>query len=450
MMNISKILQLSLVKNTLKLSSSSALLMFLPLLVTPILSRLYTPEDYGDWGVFSSVFYIINSFLFLSYENTIVKSNRKEDVPVLLGLCAIVASIIILLTIVVFSLGKLLNISFFDNYPSLTLLVTLLSAQAIHTLANNVANREKKYGLMSISNVIGGISQASLRIALGMYPLVSYGLIIGNVFAQIITTLFIVVGLIYSISIYWKEVTFSKIKEQATSNWKFPLFDAPARFVELSLSNFALIIMTFFWDKSRIGCYSMVTQFIILPISIVGSAMGSVFYRELSENIDNKEIITKTTRNACRISFFLSFLPLVFFVLGGDYLLALVLGSKWEASGTMALCLCIYSVPLILSEPLLPVFRSLDRQEIRFKLNLISFVCSLGALLIAAYITKNLYFSIIIYSLFSGFVRYLMFFSIIRLTQVHISSISKYFIHLSIFFYVLLIVKLCVKYYINI
>ena len=59
---IKEIIRLPLVRNTLKLSSSSALLMLLPLVVTPILSRLYTPEDYGDWGVFSSVLYIVSSY----------------------------------------------------------------------------------------------------------------------------------------------------------------------------------------------------------------------------------------------------------------------------------------------------------------------------------------------------------------------------------------------------
>ena len=143
-MKITKVLQLPLVRNTLKLSSSSALLMLLPLIVTPILSRLYTPADYGDWGVFSSVFYVINSFLFLSYENTIVKSNNEKEVPNLIGICVVVSSIVILLTLLTFSVGSLMGVDFFCNFPSVKLLVLLLGAQAIHVIANNIANREKK------------------------------------------------------------------------------------------------------------------------------------------------------------------------------------------------------------------------------------------------------------------------------------------------------------------
>ena len=100
---IKDILELPLVRNTLKLSSSSVILMFLPLLVTPILSRLYTPADYGDWGVFSSVYYIVIAFLFLSYENTIVKSTNKEEVPNLILLCLVV-SLAIIIVVAFFSM----------------------------------------------------------------------------------------------------------------------------------------------------------------------------------------------------------------------------------------------------------------------------------------------------------------------------------------------------------
>lgn len=445
-MKITKVLQLPLVRNTLKLSSSSALLMLLPLIVTPILSRLYTPADYGDWGVFSSVFYVINSFLFLSYENTIVKSNNEKEVPNLIGICVVVSSIVILLTLLTFSVGSLMGVDFFCNFPSVKLLVLLLGAQAIHVIANNIANREKKYGLMSIANIVSGTSQAAFRVAFGVYPIVAYGLIVGNVIAQVFTTVFIVICLLRSVQIEWKYLSFKGIASLAKANKKFPLFDAPARFVELSLANIALIIMTFFWDKSEIGSYSMVTQFVLLPISIVGSSMGNVFYKELCESAGNPEIVAVTTQRASKITFLLSFLPLLFFVVGGDYLLTIILGAKWEAAGRIAICICVYSVPLILSEPLLPIFRSLDRQELRFRLNVLNFVLSLGSMFATAALTHNLYISLIVYSMFSGLVRYLMFFTILKLANVKLQSINKHFVAISLSCYIMLIVRLVVEF----
>ena len=85
-------------------------------------------------------------------------------------------------------------------------------------------------------------------------------------------------------------------------------------------------------------------------------------------------------------------------MVGGDYLLTFVLGQKWVAAGKIAICICVYSVPLILSEPLLPIFRSLDRQELRFRLNVLNFILSLGSLFATAALTHNLYLSLLVYS----------------------------------------------------
>ena len=66
------------VLNTAKMSFSNILLYLLPVIVTPILSRLYGPEPFGEWGVFSSFITIITIGIFLGFENTIVKAEEKN------------------------------------------------------------------------------------------------------------------------------------------------------------------------------------------------------------------------------------------------------------------------------------------------------------------------------------------------------------------------------------
>lgn len=151
----------------------------------------------------------------------------------------------------------------------------------------------------------------------------------------------------------------------------------------------------------------MVMQFILLPITVIGSAMGNVFYRELSEQSKNQDNIKIITRKANKISFYLSILPLLFLVLGGDKILVLFLGDKWTSAGVMSLCLAIYSIPVIISEPLLPIFRALDRQEVRFRFNFINLAISIGALIISSRLFDNIYLSLCIYSICYAIVRFL-------------------------------------------
>lgn len=440
---IKQILELPFVRNTLKLSSSSVVLMFLPLLVTPILSRLYTPADYGDWGVFSSVYYIVIAFIFLSYENTIVKCNNKQEIPNLVLLSLLVSGFVILGVGAFFYIGKLFNVSFCLNFPSVPLLLALLVTYVLHTIINNLANREKLYGKMAISGVINGVSQAVLRIVFGVWPIVTYGLIVGNLMSQVIATLFIAVFLLRVVDTkMWRRFSLREAKNLAVEYKKFPLFDAPARLIEFAIGNLSLLIMAHFWSKDDIGSYSMIVQFILLPITMIGSAMANVYYRELSEQVDNPKHISTATKRAAKITFFISVIPMFFLALGGDKLLVIFLGEQWVVAGKLALCLVVYSVPVILSEPLLPIFRALDRQEERFKLNLLCLILSIGGLVFTAVMTHNIYLSVIIYAALYAFVRYLMYFRELKIAGIGVKDISPYFIYVNMASYLILTIRL--------
>lgn len=430
---IKSIANLPIVRNTLKLSSSSVILMCLPLLVTPILSRLYSPADYGDWGVFSSCVSIISSFIFLSYENTIVKSNDEDEVANIVGLCLFLLVVVTSLVGFVFFTGQFIGIKFFTEYPSIILLLALLLLNGINTIATNLANRVKIYGEIAIANVINGLSQALFRILLGVFPIIAYGLIVGNVLAQIIPLLFILFYLPFVFNnCFWKRITIGSIYNVARKYKKFPLFDAPARFIEFSIPNIALIILTFFCTKERVGCYSMITQFILIPLIVVGSAMANVYYREISEKSNDRDSIAISTKRVAKIAFIMSFLPILFFAFGGDKLLVLFLGKQWETAGTMALCMVLYSMPVILSEPLLPIFRTLEVQDLRFKLNCLCMLLSLGGLALSLYLTDSLYMSLIVYSCLLAFVRYIMFFKELKLAGITWRHISPWFFIINI------------------
>lgn len=425
---IKNIVRLPLVKNTLKLSYSSAFMMFLPLVVTPILSRIYTPEDYGEWGVFSSLFYIVSAFMLLSYENTIVKTNEEDEVPNLVGLCLIVLAIVLIGLTTVFVLGWILNIPFFIDFPCFPYLVVVLAFSGLYSIYTNLANRERQYNAMVVTGITNGLSQAVLRIMLGLVPIMAFGLIVGNVFAQVISTVLLICLLRKSRPRgLYKKMSFNGIKAAAVKYKKFPVFDAPARFIEFAVGSLATIILVGFWDKDTVGCLSMVMQFVLIPISIIGSAMANVFYKELAENSEEEGHISDVTLKAAKITSSIAFLPIAFLAFGGDHLLVLFLGDKWTVAGPMALCMSLFSVPVILSEPLLPVFRVLDRQEIRFRVNFLNFLLSLGVLLLLAYLTKNIYIALIGYSISYALLRFIMYWQELKISHVTVRQVSKWF-----------------------
>jgi O-antigen/teichoic acid export membrane protein len=345
-----------------------------------------------------------------------------------------------------FYIGRFLHISFFENFPSPIILFISTVATAAFTIAVNIANRIKKYGLISIANTINGASQAIIRIIFGIFPVVINGLIWGNIIAHILGFLFIIsILLAYLKHFEWRSLSFDVIKGIAYKYKKFPLYDAPAKFIEFTVSNIVIIILSFYFGQDEIGCFSMIMQFILLPVTVIGAAMGNVYYKDLSENQNDRVKIAQSTIKVGKITLYLAIIPIVFLALGGDKLFVLFLGQGWSNAGLMALCLSIYSVPVILTQPLLPAFRTLNRQELRFKYNIINLVSSILILCVVSKVFDNIYISLISYSIASAFVRFCIYFSIMKITDVKLKHISKYALYVIFIPYIILMLRLIIK-----
>ncbi len=310
-------------------------------------------------------------------------------------------------------------------------------------MLSNVANRQKKYSAMAATSICNGVSQALFRILLGFFPIFSYGLIVGNFLAQLlaIIVLFLCLKAFFT-SDFFASISWAKILLLAKKYKKFPIYDAPARFIEFAVGNLALIIMSIFWAKSEIGCFSMVMQFVLIPITIIGSAMGNVYYREISENIDSSGDISTLTLKVAKICFIASVIPILFLALGGDVLLVFFLGDKWNGVAPIALCMSFFSLPVILSEPLLPIFRTLDCQELRFRVNVYNFFLSLGILLVCALLTRNLYLSLLLYSVSYAIMRLVMFSKEMLLAHINPIQINKWFYWICTTCYILAFIRI--------
>lgn len=430
------------IKNTFKLSASTVIMMGLSILVTPILTRLYTPEDYGIWGMISSVSMIVTSILFLSYENAIIQTDDEEEVPSLIALNIICALAVIFLTILMFFIGKLLKIRFFELFPSLSFLLIILFVSFINNLLLIIANRYAFYNSMSIANITEGTGQALIRILLRTVVKSKSGLIWGNVISLLLASF--VLGATIK-GFFLKEgksfLSSVNIYGLVKKYKKYPLYDAPARLIEYLIGNIVVLILSSYFNKSDIGCYSLLSQLMILPITLVGTAMSRVSFRELSESIHDEEKLSLLASRLIRICMFLSCLPIIFFVLGGDYLLVWVLGERWQDAGKMALCLTLFSVPVILSEPLQPTFKVFNKQNIRFILNIIGLIMMVCAIFIGVFLSHNIYIVLISYSISYGLIRLILFVFEVRLLGANFHE-NIIFIIVIMFLYLLLIIRL--------
>lgn len=437
-----KLPQSSLVKNTMKLASSNVLMYLIPVIVTPILTRIYEPASFGEWGVFSGLFSIINVVLFLCLENAIVKSKDQDYVKVSI-VSFITAMVIIAIVGVLFLIGDFFEIRFVLEFPCKTFFVVYLLANVFYTILFNIANRKEQYWVMSVGSLSTGIAQAIIRILFGYIIIFDNGLIAGTVFAQIIATIFFVAfcGKWIKRDFRRDDLKLSNLKKTLISNKKFPLYDAPATLLAFSAFNLPVIILSLYFDKSEIGCYSVILQLLLLPMSFIGSAIGKVYYQEISKACTETNIAV-VTKKILKFTSVIAILPMLFLVVGGDKLVAMFLGSDWATAGDVAICLSLWSFPTILTQPIVPLYRCLNKQNNMMFFNALYFIIGIGVLTVLCYYGCNMYVSLFVYAIMCSLIKLAMFGNLLTLSKLNVfSAINKYTLMVYIITVAILIIR---------
>lgn len=444
--NISNILKNPLWRNTLKLSSSSVLMYFVPLVVTPILSRIYDQSAFGEWGVFSSTVTIIGIGIFAGYENAIILSKNDVETRQLCFLNILISLSFIFLLIILFWIGKYTDLSYFESFPSLTIFGIYLVFFALLGILQNLSNLNENYAVMTFGNVIQGSAQAIFRILFGflILPWNTNGLILGTTIAIIITTTYYIYQLKSKLrSIISNMPNILEIKTTLIRHRYFPLYDAPAQLLSFAAFNLPLIILSLYFSMADIGCYSMILQLLLIPMSFIGSAMGKVYYKQISVAPKYGEDIKRLTIQSLRLTSYISILPLLFIALGGDYILVAFLGAKWHMAGNIALCLAIWSFPTVLTQPMLSIFRVYSRQSYLLVNNLVYFTLGITSIIITASIFHNLLLSVLLFAIIGAIMKFCLFYKIMRLGKLSISNLPR----IALFLWALGIICLSVRIY---
>lgn len=439
---LQKIKSSPLLKNTAKLVSANIFMSLIPLVVTPIISRIYAPSSFADWGVFSSLFTMIYVVLHGCYEHAIV-SCKKEEVSNIAALNVIVSISVTLLIAIVFTVGCLFDVKFFVDFPQKPFFFSYLLITAFLVIFQQTANRESKYTLMSIGAITIGLSQATFRIIFGILVIFSNGLIAGTVYAQLTALIvFFVLLFKYYNRDFFRKINLRGIRHVAKKYKKFPLYDAPATFMAFAASNTPIIILSLYYSKPEIGCYSMIVHLLLMPISFIGSSMGKVYYQQISQSCDNDiEKISAVSLKVIKTTAVLSVLPTLFLTLGGDKLTALFLGSQWTIADKLILCLALWSIPTILTEPLRFIYRYKNEQNILLRFNIFYFLSGVISLSVCCAIGASIYITLIVYAVSTAVIKTLLFFNILKQTKVLFSQIS----FLNKFLWILCLVLLAIR-----
>ena len=304
----------------------------IPILFSPVLTRLYAPEDFGSLAFFmasSSIGAIVSTG---RYELAIM--HPKDDNEAV-NLLAVIIFLSLLTSIIIFILLFLLgtHLLVFLNYP-LTFTTVLLIPLGIFTSGcfqglNYWLNRNCEFSSISKYRIFQVTSIVVFSLILAFIKEIDEGLIFSFLFGMF----FSVLPLINIIRQNKKLISVGRAIAVSKKYSNYPKLLMPTGLFDTIAMQAPIFFMTKFFSKLIIGAYSLAFRMISAPISVISGAFGQVFYNQIVSEVKKGEnisfVVFKTAKQLTFISLAL-FVPMFFF---GQEIFIIVFGTDWVDAG---------------------------------------------------------------------------------------------------------------------
>ena len=324
----------SSVRNVGKLLSANIIAQAIGILIYPVLTRMYAPEDFALLNLFTSIVGVIVILSTAEFQYAVVLPEDDNKARSIVHVCALLLTAAVLITALSIPFAQ--PIARLFNAPELARYWWLVPFSVLGMSAWNILNywyiRHKAFTRISGYQITQSIFSASGKIGLGTPGFMSGGMIVATVIAPLLS-------LVISIGLAWKKhirVLFSIDRQQIRSVMReyanFPKFNLPRSLVNTISIALPIWIMTPRFGLEEIGQFSLAMMAAVLPFTLFARACNQVLYQHLSVCVQQQKSLRPVLQPFILWTgiAIIAGLALVYVFL--PQLVSLVFGAKWMES----------------------------------------------------------------------------------------------------------------------
>jgi len=351
-------------QNVLTLMSGTMIVQIIAFAASPILTRIYTPEEFGIVAIYGSIVYILATIVTAQYDVAIVLPKKDEDALNLVGLSLITTFLVSFISFLIVFIFNSQITDFFGNKDlSFWLYFIPISVLflGITRSFTKLLNRNKQYKQLAMHTVVQSSVNTSSKLSMGFGGFGTGGLILSDILGQAIATVFLSKMIKEKDKDKFKKIKKIKIFALMRKYKKFPLYNLPNAIIDgFRLSGINILIAKLF-ATATLGQFSLAWKIVQVPSSLIGSSISQVFFQKVAstKKSDLYDIVIKFILKASIIA-----APMFLFIyLFGPELFSFVFGENWKLAGEAASVLTPWLFLNFMTSPLSTLFIVLNKQE---------------------------------------------------------------------------------------
>lgn len=388
MMFVRKFKENDFAKNILTLLTGTTAAQIIPFAVSPVLTRLYSPDDFGVLALFFSICSILSVVAAGRYELSIVIPEKDEEAANITALAIWISVFFAVLLQIVFAvfnsgIASLLgneSISFWLYFVPLVVFM-----MSLYNILRYFSIRIKDFKNVAVTRAVKSAAGAVFKLALGFIGFTSGGLVTGEIVSHFFGNTSLVRN-VYKRKEFFSGVSRAKMAEEAKKYSDFPKFSLPGALSNSLSLNLNSFFLTSLFSLAVLGQYALVNKAVSVPLTLIGSSVSDAYFQRAAQERNE----TGTAKNAfIQSAKYLSLIAVpVFFVLFffGEEFFAFVFGESWRVAGSYAKILSFLVAVRLVAAPLSVTMSTFEKQRTSLMLTLLQL-----ALMVAVFVVSNIF-----------------------------------------------------------
>jgi O-antigen/teichoic acid export membrane protein len=293
-------------------------------MLAPVLTRLFSPTEFGHLSVYNSVLTLFVTVASLGYEMALPICLVESDCANLLALCGLMLAVVAGVTglvswIVPVSTLDLLSLGSLASYRYL-LPIGLVCLGGYYVMVA-VATRAGAFNMIARTRISQGLSGPISQILLGLSGAGTPGLIIGTIIGQSSGTLLLFTRFVLKQREWLRAVSWRRMIAVGLRYIAFPLYASWARLLDEAGGGMILyVLFAACYSPSIAGFMFLSERVIMRPLLIVSTSLLQVFTGEAGRSVSQNPMQLRRR--------FYQVVPLQF-VLAASWIMAANLAAGW-------------------------------------------------------------------------------------------------------------------------
>ena len=396
-----KFLRLEPIRHFMALFSSSVIGQGVALLLAPVLSRLFVPDDFGLAALYLSILSVLSVISTAKYEQAIMLPRENNAAIHLFRLVlrlTLFFSILLMVPLSLFRTGMANMLGNPEIAPWLLFVPLSLIMHGTFQASLFYSNRTKRFNRMAKSTLLQQGFTSGAKVATGFLKTPFNGLIAGQIIGQFMATCFLYFNTLHETLKQNIRTTTKDLIAQAKAYSQYPRYN-----MFLSLTNNlsgSLPIFMFTWGFSAevAGLYAFGYTFVFRPVSLFSQSTQQVLSQKMIEQYHQGKYIYPVLRKMVGRFFIAGLIPFIPVMIWAPELFSFVFSDAYATSGRYLQILSPWLFMVFLASPLTFLHELFFKQKTAMIIDVIYLILRFLAL----YIGIRMQSEFVALALFSG------------------------------------------------